>query len=46
MEFVTQEMMREANTMASKVLGLPAIESVLVVKVEIDRIRQQGSNVL
>jgi uncharacterized protein (TIGR00255 family) len=44
-DFLLQEMMREANTMGSKAPGLSSMNSVIMVKGEIEKIRQQGSNI-
>lgn len=44
-DFLVQEMMREANTMGSKVPGVDSVSGVIFIKGEIEKIRQQGSNV-
>ncbi len=43
--FLTQEMQREANTLGSKCHFLPIIHENLIVKEEIERIREQIQNV-
>ena len=45
LEFVTQEMFREANTMASKIGEPSLLQSVFELKNEVDRIREQVFNV-
>jgi uncharacterized protein (TIGR00255 family) len=44
LEFLGQEMQREANTMASKSRGLGTIDRILEVKLLVDRIREQTAN--
>lgn len=44
-DFLTQELLREANTMASKSQEAPLSSAVLDLKVEIERIREQVQNV-
>mgnify|MGYP000703371474 CR=1 FL=1 len=44
-DFLVQEMMREANTMGSKVPGVDSMNQVIFIKGEIEKIRQQGSNI-
>jgi len=45
MEFLAQEMLREASTMAVKVASGPQVRQVLELKNEIERLRQQVRNV-
>ena len=45
LEFITQEMFREANTMASKANDTEMVQTVVDVKGEVDRIREQTLNV-
>jgi uncharacterized protein (TIGR00255 family) len=44
-DFLVQEMMREANTMGSKTTTVEAMAKVIFIKGEIEKIRQQGSNI-
>jgi uncharacterized protein YicC (UPF0701 family) len=44
LEFVTQEMLREANTIASKSVDPQLVVPVLRMKSEVDRIREQAQN--
>jgi uncharacterized protein (TIGR00255 family) len=44
-DFLVQEMMREANTMGSKAPGVASMNHVIFIKGEIEKIRQQGSNI-
>ncbi len=44
-DFLIQEMMREANTMGSKAPSVAAMNEVIFIKGEIEKIRQQGSNI-
>lgn len=44
LEFLAQEMQREANTMTSKSHGLVVIDELLTVKLEVERIREQTAN--
>ncbi len=44
LEFLVQEMLREANTMSSKCVDLNLIQDVLELKSEIDRMREQVLN--
>lgn len=44
-DFLIQEMMREANTMGSKAPSVQAMNEVISIKSEIEKIRQQGSNI-
>ena len=43
-EFLVQEMQREANTLASKAAQLELTRAVLAVKAELEKIREQVSN--
>jgi uncharacterized protein (TIGR00255 family) len=45
MEFLGQEMLREASTMAAKVAAGPQVRQVLELKGEIERVREQVRNV-
>ena len=45
LEFLTQEMAREANTMASKINNANLVHSAVSIKTEIDKIREQVFNV-
>ena len=45
LEFVAQEMLREANTMAAKIPDAELVQEVLAMKVEIDQLREQLANV-
>ncbi len=45
LDFLTQEFNREANTIASKTQNLKIKESALVIKAEIEKIREQVQNV-
>lgn len=45
LDFLTQELLREANTVGSKASELPTTQAVLEAKVEIERIREQVQNV-
>ena len=42
--FLTQEMLREANTCGAKLLNLEAIQAVLTIKSELEKIREQVRN--
>ena len=44
-DFLLQEMMREANTMGSKAPGVNSMNAVISIKSELEKIRQQGSNI-
>ncbi len=44
-DFLMQEMMREANTMGSKSPSVQAMNVVIAIKSEIDKIGQQGKNI-
>ncbi len=45
LEFLAQEMLREANTMAAKSVDARAVHTVLAIKLRVDSIREQVSNV-
>ena len=45
LDFLTQELNREANTIASKTNNLAVKENALVIKSEIEKIREQVQNV-
>ena len=45
LDFLAQELMREANTVGSKVQDAPAIQEVVRLKAEIERFREQVQNV-
>ncbi|MDE0958358.1 MAG: YicC family protein [Planctomycetota bacterium] len=45
LDFLTQEMFREANTMASKVARFDLAHTVVDIKVEVDRLREQTQNI-
>ncbi|KPK64013.1 MAG: hypothetical protein AMK73_04860 [Planctomycetes bacterium SM23_32] len=45
MEFLGQEMLREANTMAAKMASGPPVRDAVELKSEIDRLREQVRNV-
>jgi len=45
LDFVAQELMREANTVGSKVQDASAIRAVVELKAEIERLREQVQNV-
>ena len=45
LEFIAQEMFREANTMASKAAGEDALAAIVQIKGEIDKIREQVLNI-
>jgi len=44
--FLLQELLREANTVASKVQDVPIVQAVIGVKKSIDRIREMAANVV
>jgi uncharacterized protein (TIGR00255 family) len=44
LEFISQEMLREANTIASKAFDAEIIRQVVDIKCEIDRIKEQAQN--
>jgi uncharacterized protein (TIGR00255 family) len=45
LDFLAQELMREANTVGSKVQDAPAVREVVELKAEIERFREQVQNV-
>ena len=45
LEFITQEMFREANTMASKANDTVMVNDILDIKAEIEKLREQALNV-
>ena len=45
LEFIAQEMFREANTMASKASDATMVQEILDIKAEIEKIREQAMNV-
>jgi uncharacterized protein (TIGR00255 family) len=45
LEFIVQEMFREANTIASKANNSDIIEDVISIKTEIERIKEQVLNI-
>jgi uncharacterized protein (TIGR00255 family) len=45
LDFITQEMLREANTIASKSADTTIIQSVIEIKCAVDRIKEQVQNV-
>jgi uncharacterized protein (TIGR00255 family) len=45
LEFITQEMFREANTMASKATDAEMVQEMLEIKSEIEKLREQALNV-
>jgi uncharacterized protein (TIGR00255 family) len=45
LDFLAQELMREANTIGSKVQDAPAVREVVDLKAEIERLREQVQNV-
>jgi uncharacterized protein (TIGR00255 family) len=45
LDFLAQELMREANTIGSKVQDAPAVREVVNLKAEIERLREQVQNV-
>jgi len=45
LEFLGQEMLREANTMAAKMPGAEQIQDLIRVKTDVDRLREQARNV-
>lgn len=44
-DFLLQEMFREINTLCSKIGDIDAIQDGLVIKLELDKIREQGQNI-
>ncbi|HUL75950.1 MAG TPA: DUF1732 domain-containing protein, partial [Vicinamibacteria bacterium] len=45
LDFLAQELMREANTIGSKVQDAPAVREVVGLKADIERLREQVQNV-
>jgi len=45
MDFIAQELMREANTIGSKAASAPLIQEVVALKTEIERFREQVQNI-
>jgi uncharacterized protein (TIGR00255 family) len=45
LDFITQEMNREANTIASKALSFPVSREIVKIKAEIEKIREQVQNI-
>jgi uncharacterized protein (TIGR00255 family) len=45
LDFLAQELMREANTIGSKVQDAPAIREVVELKADVERLREQVQNV-
>lgn len=45
LEFLGQEMLREANTMGSKSQDPALVEAILAIKLEVDKIKEQVANV-
>ncbi len=45
LEFIIQEMLREANTMAAKANDAALVQLAVLIKVEIDKMREQALNV-
>jgi uncharacterized protein (TIGR00255 family) len=45
LDFLAQELMREANTVGSKIQDASAIREVVELKAEIERLREQVQNV-
>ncbi|MCO5166821.1 MAG: YicC family protein [Planctomycetes bacterium] len=45
LEFLAQELLREANTMASKTHDTALVQRILAVKLDVERIREQVANV-
>jgi uncharacterized protein (TIGR00255 family) len=45
LEFLAQELLREANTMAAKSHDTSLVESVLSIKLEVEKVREQVANV-
>ena len=44
LDFIMQEMNREANTMSSKAEALPICQEALLIKAEVEKIREQVQN--
>ncbi|MBT4482093.1 MAG: YicC family protein [Candidatus Latescibacteria bacterium] len=45
LSFLLQEMNREANTIGSKVLDAPISQKVVLIKEELEKMREQGANI-
>jgi uncharacterized protein (TIGR00255 family) len=45
LDFILQEMNREANTILSKSNDLAISDAAIVIKTEIEKLREQGQNV-
>jgi uncharacterized protein (TIGR00255 family) len=45
LDFMAQELMREANTIGSKASSAPVVQEVVALKAEIERLREQVQNV-
>ncbi|MHC4221172.1 MAG: YicC family protein, partial [Planctomycetota bacterium] len=45
LDFISQEMLREANTIASKAMDSDIIEAVVDIKCRVDRIKEQVQNI-
>ncbi len=45
LEFLAQELLREANTMASKTHDSALVETILAIKLQVERVREQVANV-
>lgn len=45
LEFIAQEMLREANTMASKSSGSELFEEILEIKLNVGKLREQAANI-
>ena len=45
LDFITQEMLREANTIASKACNTEIVNCVVEIKCQIDRIKEQVQNI-
>ena len=45
LSFILQEMLREANTLAAKAANAPVAHLTVVIKEEIERLREQTANI-
>jgi uncharacterized protein (TIGR00255 family) len=45
LDFILQEMNREANTILSKSSDLAISDAAIVIKTEVEKLREQGQNV-
>ncbi len=45
LDFILQEMLKEANTISSKSLDIPIVHRVIIIKEEIEKLREQIQNV-